>query len=236
MELEIVFFDLTIPCDSAKAAKEATEETLRYLSSQFPELKFDEARSLYDEIRREEKPGIPQFSRNDLRTGTEARRQRFEKLCQAVEIPLSFSMDLAEFYRKSKHSHLRAFPEVIPVLRRLSESFALGIIINGFSDIQRDSLHAVALEPYFGYVLIAQEVCAWKPDRKIFLEAIRQASAEPSKALMIGDSIRQDIATPKVLGMHTGLVARTAQAEMEEKMRPDLIMHHLGVLPRLVKS
>ncbi len=239
LEVEAIFFDLDgTLCDNDGATLRANQDALEYLLSRFPTLTPARVRNTYEKIRKEE--GLSLRESSNLATlfhnGSDLRRERFKRLLHVLSLPEEESFELAERYGRAKTEHLETFPEVHSVLRRLRESFALGVITNGFSDIQREQLRTLQLESYFDHIVISQELGAWKPSSKIFRYALSQASTKPSKALMVGDTPEHDIATPKKLGMHTCLVTRNSETKYDGEVSPDFILQHLGPLPSLVRA
>ena len=55
----------------------------------------------------------------------------------------------------------------------------------------------------FALVLGSEEVGSAKPEMEFFQEAISRAALPPAEVLMVGDSMRLDIAPARMLGMHT---------------------------------
>ena len=83
-------------------------------------------------------------------------------------------------------------PGAETVLQRLSESYRLGMITNGYSDSQRGRLAAAGLLDIFDPLLISEEVGVAKPDVRIFEMALSALSLPPEAALYVGDSISHD--------------------------------------------
>lgn len=75
------------------------------------------------------------------------------------------------------------------------------------------------------------EVGYAKPDFEIFNIALEQAGCEPSKSVMIGDRLDNDIVPTKKLGMKTVWVrqgfARMQQIKSETE-KPDYIIENIG--------
>jgi putative hydrolase of the HAD superfamily len=193
---------------------------------------------MYDRIFSEQEQHIGELSNKPavFKNGFEFRLDRFNRLLQGLHI-LNSNMpaELTNVYGKSKIRNLRAFSEVPQVLLKLRKSFVLGIITNGFSDLQNEELDALGLRVFFDYVIISQEVGMRKPDEKIFLEALRRTSTQPDRFLMIGDKLKDDILTPKRLGMHAGLVLHGKKPDYDLRVSPDFTIQNLNFLPNLVQ-
>lgn len=83
-------------------------------------------------------------------------------------------------------------PGAEAVLRRLSKSYRLGMITNGYSDSQRGRLEAAGLLDVFYPLLISEEVGVAKPDVRIFELALTKLERSPEEVLYVGDSISHD--------------------------------------------
>src|SRR5207247_1094310 len=110
--------------------------------------------------------------------------------------------DLADHYGAGRQASYRLFPDVLSTLERLHRRFHLGIITNGMTEIQRNKIQRLGIEPYFDTVLISQEVGCLKPDPRIFELALSRVPCRPEEAVMIGDSPDRDVAGARAVGMH----------------------------------
>lgn len=102
----------------------------------------------------------------------------------------------------------RLFDDALPVLEWLRErDVRLGIVSNWESWLDRLIGH-LGLRPYFDFVVISGSFGLEKPDRRIFIEAARQAGVAVSEMLHIGDSPRQDVEGARLAGLGAILVDR----------------------------
>ncbi len=92
---------------------------------------------------------------------------------------------------------------VIPMLEALHGGVPLGIISNGFADIQRARLGSSGLGRFFDHVIISEEVGARKPDLRIFRAALDAAGTLPGETLYIGDTFLYDICGASLAGLRT---------------------------------
>jgi putative hydrolase of the HAD superfamily len=60
-----------------------------------------------------------------------------------------------------------------------------------------------SLEQYFDSILIESELGVGKPEKRIFLYALKQLRTSPTQAWMVGDNLRLDIQPALELGMNT---------------------------------
>ena len=79
-------------------------------------------------------------------------------------------------------------------LAALSSRSRLGVISNGYADIQRPRLAAAGLTGWFQTIVVSGEVGWAKPDLRIFAHGLGAMDVAPSAALYVGDSLSHDLA------------------------------------------
>ncbi len=77
------------------------------------------------------------------------------------------------------------------------------------------------LYDYFEFVLASYEEGVSKPDKEIFLRALKRADAEPSDCVMIGDRVDNDVKPAKELGLKTVLVKHGVVAPYQNPQAPE---------------
>ncbi|WP_456326091.1 TIGR02253 family HAD-type hydrolase [Palaeococcus sp. (in: euryarchaeotes)] len=116
-----------------------------------------------------------------------------------------FNLDLnyEDLLRTYPHK-LEVFPDSKPALEWLKDNgYILGVITSG-PEYQRLKLRLTKLDKYFDVVITREDVNAIKPEPKIFFHALEEAGVEPRDAVMVGDSLQQDVFGAKNVGM-TGI-------------------------------
>ncbi len=99
---------------------------------------------------------------------------------------------------------IHVYPDVPPTLEWLKEEgYKLGVVTSGPS-YQKLKLRIAKLDRYFDVIITRDDVNAIKPEPKIFLHALERLGVEPGEAVMIGDSLQQDVYGAKNVGM-TGI-------------------------------
>jgi len=89
-----------------------------------------------------------------------------------------------------------------PVLEFLSRRYILGVVSNcTYSEMIRERLRKDGILDLFRVIITSREVGWIKPDRRIFLEALKMIGLEPEEVVMIGDSEKEDIEGAKVVGI-----------------------------------
>jgi len=112
------------------------------------------------------------------------------------------------------YAQARLYPEVRKVLRRLRErGLKLGVVTNGLkSDIDK-VLPQVGLTDAFDIVVVTDSVGKMKPDKEIFLHALKKLDVKPHEAIFIGDRIEEDYDGAKNAGIKALLIDRENKIE-----------------------
>ncbi|ASA77177.1 TIGR02253 family HAD-type hydrolase [Thermococcus sp. 5-4] len=113
-----------------------------------------------------------------------------------------FDLDLNYEELLEAYPHkLHVYPDTVPTLEWLrEEGYLLGVITSG-PEYQRLKLKLAGLLDYFDVVVTRDDVNAIKPEPKIFLYALEDLGVEPGEAMMVGDSLSQDVYGAKNVGM-----------------------------------
>ena len=69
----------------------------------------------------------------------------------------------------------------------LAENFQLGVVSNGFVDVQYRKLEALQIRPLFDCIVLSEEVGVQKPDPRIFQHAASILGVAPEECLYVGD-------------------------------------------------
>ncbi|MFA5162165.1 MAG: HAD family hydrolase [Elusimicrobiales bacterium] len=132
-----------------------------------------------------------------------------------------FLANAREFFRRNT-----------PVLEELSRRYKLGVVSNFYGNMD-SVLKSEGLARFFGAVADSRAVGAEKPDAAIFNHALKLLGAKPGEAVMVGDSVKRDMAGAKNLGMATVLLwggrAQPAPAEFNPITR-------LSQLPQAIRE
>jgi putative hydrolase of the HAD superfamily len=108
---------------------------------------------------------------------------------------------MASGFIKGITSKTYLFPYTRELLDYLSEKYPLHIITNGFEEVQYGKLKNSGLGKYFTTIITSEAAGSKKPDPEIFLYALKEAGAEATESLMIGDDLEIDIAGARNLGI-----------------------------------
>ncbi len=95
-------------------------------------------------------------------------------------------------------------PGAKELIAALAGKARLGIITNGFTELQQVRLERTGMAEYFELVTISEQVGVAKPDPQIFAHTYQQMG-EPQKGrvLMVGDNLHSDIVGGLNFGIET---------------------------------
>jgi putative hydrolase of the HAD superfamily len=121
----------------------------------------------------------------------------------------------------------------VSVVRRLADTFPLGVVSNGFPDVQYTKLATLGIRDLFGCVVLSGELKIAKPDPRIFLHATDLLDTAPEDCLYVGDSYESDVVGAKRAGMHACWFNPRALPAAD--IKPDIQVHTLqNLLPLLM--
>lgn len=159
--------------------------------------------------------------------GLEATEAALARLADAFYAPIRES---TQPYRESQ--------ETLAGLRALGVKLA--IITNSPWDtpgrLLRGDLERWGLEGFFHAFVCSGDLPWRKPNPAFMLAAAQELSALPDNCLVVGDTVRTDIAGAQAAGMRSLWVRREAQAEVAPLPAPDCVLDDLTDLPRVVEE
>ncbi len=107
-------------------------------------------------------------------------------------------------YEKIVHEEVISatlYPETLQVLRELIKLHRkVGLISNLASPYKQPFINLGLME-YFDVVLFSCDVGLAKPEPALYQKMCNELNMDPSKILMVGDSVQNDVAGPKAIGM-----------------------------------
>ena len=123
-------------------------------------------------------------------------------------------------YRRVKEGLLYPYPNVVSTLNELKKCYKL-VILSDAPRIQAwIRLAAMNLQNVFDYVITFDDTKSRKPNSKPFLLALKKINLKPEECLMVGDSLKRDIAPAKKLGFKT-VFAKYGGNYENFKVKPD---------------
>ncbi|MCY4130399.1 MAG: HAD family hydrolase [Gammaproteobacteria bacterium] len=198
MTIELITFDLDNTLwESHQVLLRATEKTNEWIDEHVPQhasLGVERLKEISDTVRRE---------RPDIAHDVSAFRLAYMERCfQEVGIQTSHARHYArDAFAVFIHwrCQVEPYPDAKRLLAELSTSYQLASITNGNADVTRTSINE-----YFSFNVSAENAGAAKPSAKIFLLALELGRvSDPSRAIHVGDSLREDIEGAANAGMKT---------------------------------
>ena len=146
-----------------------------------------------------------------------------------------FAEQLGETFPKERRARHVVFPDAEDALRELRNKYKLGLITNGAPDLQREKIQGSGLALYFDSITISGEIGVGKPDPRIFRAALDALEVGPDPTVMVGNSLKRDIAGAQRVGMRAIWLNRSVAA-----CRSDMVPHaetaNLSELPALIEK
>lgn len=126
---------------------------------------------------------------------------RMERFAHPFRIAGAEESDALEIARKLDTDYLMRLgactgiiPGAMELLERLSSAgYQMGLISNGFSDVQFKKLDSARMRHFFHVVVLSDDIGINKPDRRIFGHALRRAHASAADSILIGDNPITDV-------------------------------------------
>jgi HAD superfamily hydrolase (TIGR01509 family) len=131
-------------------------------------------------------------------------------------------------------------PGAEETLAALAPLVPLGLLTNGFTDIQRIKMERLGWEKYFRWVAIAEELGVYKPDLAVYEKMCAMGDLAPAEVLYVGDSPVEDVMAARKAGLHTIWVRRDGPevarwaAEAKADYEVDDVRDVVGLVERAV--
>lgn len=127
----------------------------------------------------------------------------YKNFCKNLGLPTTKeNVGLLMKIRDEVEARTKLYPFVIPLLKQLrKQGYKIGIASNSSVFVIEIIKKKTDLLDYIDYPLFSFDVGTIKPDLKIYKELLKMAGCQPEEALMIGDSLENDVLAPKSLGM-----------------------------------
>jgi putative hydrolase of the HAD superfamily len=140
----------------------------------------------------------------------------------------SLSTHLNDLYRTRRFQDVELYPDVLPALDALRQSYALGLLSNGNSYPEH-----LGLSERFSFAVFSVDYGHEKPDERIFREVRRHMGCLPDELMHVGDSLECDVAGAKEFGAVAVWLNRDG-TQASGNVIPDIEIHSLAELPDLL--
>lgn len=131
----------------------------------------------------------------------EVRVGRSEAFLRSLSLNESFADEITAMYLETYPSLVVPVECAQSVVNNLAKRFSLGIVSNGYPDVQYRKLKTLALDHLFRCIIVSEEVGIRKPDPRIFWLATKSLDVESEDCMYVGDYYDHDILGAKKAGM-----------------------------------
>jgi putative hydrolase of the HAD superfamily len=108
-------------------------------------------------------------------------------------------------------------------------------LLSNTENIAFDKVEArLRLSEYFDFLGLSCNIKAVKPDAKMFDSIIKKFKVSSREVLMVGDSLRSDIAGAKSAGMHSAWINRKGKSFDFAKIKPEFELNTLKDIYKVV--
>ncbi|WP_321288825.1 YjjG family noncanonical pyrimidine nucleotidase [uncultured Sunxiuqinia sp.] len=129
-------------------------------------------------------------------------KKRFEDTLSHFNVEGIDPVEMNEQYLELMPLQTKLFPGVVETLQYLKERrYQMHIITNGFTEVQHRKISTSGLDVFFDRVFTSEAVKIPKPDKRIFLHALKCCNSKKKTSVMIGDSWETDILGAKAAGI-----------------------------------
>lgn len=181
LNVKAVFFDFDDTLQSRKGAYRLYCES--FLDKYFPSISEDERLRKLDEMEEHVDGG---YKDREVYFPEMIELWNWEDHPPMQELYDSFNYDFGK--------HIVMLPGAIDVLKEIKKrGYILGAITNGVSSLQNIKLDTAGIRDLFDVIVVSGDIGIYKPDRRIFDEAIRRAGVRNEESLFVGDHPVNDI-------------------------------------------
>lgn len=172
-----------------------------------------------------------------LKQGQRARA--FQVLCERLGYPAESVPALVEIFRQHAPA-LRLPPSSLRTLARMRGTWRIGIVTNGYPDVQRRKVSALDLASQVDEIVCASEhgTGVGKPEAAPFLAVANRLCVEPSACVFVGDDPIRDVWGARAVGMHTIRIDRLAASRSMTAVADDAdaVTNTIESVPRLAAA
>ena len=127
--------------------------------------------------------------------------------------------ELGERFGEERRARHETFEDAAPALDALRGDYRLALVTNGASCLQREKFEASGLADRFDAVVVSGELRSAKPDPAVYAHALEARRRRPGDAVMVGDSLRNDVDGPVAAGLSAVWLNRDRPAAASRSRR-----------------
>ena len=209
---EVIFFDVGYTLD-----RPASGDWM--FTKKFLELAGDQLKRHHEkEIREARETGLRFLEKSHLITDTDAEIQNFIGYYTIISdcLGLGLSAEETEQAARDRACNMKnyiPYPGIAEVLGSLSQTHKLGIISDTWPSIE-PQLEYIGVSQYLSFTTFSCFVGVFKPDRRIYLDALNKCGVPAEKTVFIDDAVR-NLDGAAALGITPILIAANPDADVE---------------------
>lgn len=178
------------------------------------------------------KPLWVDYQNGDI-TAAQLKHTRFESWAQKLN---TTTADLNSSFLEAMADICSLLPGAKELMESLVGKAQVGIITNGFTELQAIRLERTGMDKYIKHVVISEEVGVAKPDHGIFQHTFeRIGNPCKSRVLMVGDNLHSDILGGLNFGIETCWL-NSHGANTVEHITPHYTVSSLTELQTILKA
>ena len=199
MKPRFVFFDLDNTLLDHNSAEAAAHNDLYHSTPELQEVSKDDWLSTYKSVNHQ----LWLKYQEGKTDRYELQQSRFKDSLDSLEIPSDRSEEIGNQYMKFYRNHWEWVEGAKEALDKVSKSYPIGIVTNGFLETQQMKINSMSLYQYTDLFVITEEIGVMKPHQKVFDVATERAGVEREEILYVGDSYSSDIIGGRNAGWKT---------------------------------
>ncbi|CAD2223466.1 dUMP phosphatase [Pseudoalteromonas sp. 3J6] len=161
---------------------------------------MDFTKADYEHYQNTNKPLWIAYQNNEI-TANHLQVTRFSELANKLNVP---AQQLNDDFLSAMAEICMPLPGAVELLNALKPHAKLGIITNGFSQLQARRLAHTGLQDMFDWLVISEKVGIAKPAKEIFEHTFNLMGNPPKEQiLMVGDTASSDILGGQNAGIDT---------------------------------
>jgi len=143
---------------------------------------------------------------NDFESGL--RGKNLDALIERLGLDIE-AQELVEVYRQHK-PNINLFPDAETILSKLRHSLLLGLVTDGWREVQQRKVSALKLEGRFDIITFTDAYGKenWKPSLKPFEITLKKLGIEAEESMYVADNPMKDFIGAKKLGVTTVRIRR----------------------------
>jgi len=142
--------------------------------------------------------------------------------------------ELNTVYKKMLDEAVAVTPSVKKTLGVLhSEGYDMGLVSNG--DTEELLEHMNGVKEYFDVVITSEDLNLYKPDPRIFAEAVRRVGVHKEQAAFIGDTLTSDVLGAKKAGIKSVWYNRRKRLR-KHGIKPDFEIRDMAEVVQILNS